>query len=257
MEEEKNLLNELMKRYIELKMSVERMEAEQKHSPGCIVKKGANKQYYYWQKCLDGKVVQEYLELEKVQEVEKQIQEANLRKKSIKEKRQYLRTIGKMLKTVGIKEENIINEYEILMQKKEKEKKNLLTSKEEASKKKYGESYRHITDKGEQVASKSEVIIANLLYSYGVEYEYEKVLAINGYSYKPDFTIWRKDGTMLLWEHAGLMDDFEYARKFENKLVQYQSIGFTQAEKLIVTFDQKGAFSVPEARRMMELYRLI
>ena len=31
-----------------------------------------------------------------------------------------------------------------------------------------------ITDKGEQVASKSEVIIANLLYSYGVEYEYEK-----------------------------------------------------------------------------------
>ena len=41
MEEEKNLLNELMKRYIELKMSVERMEAEQKHSPGCIVKKGA------------------------------------------------------------------------------------------------------------------------------------------------------------------------------------------------------------------------
>ena len=257
MEEEKILLDELMKRYMELKMSVERMEAEQKHSPGCIVKKGSNKQYYYWQKCLDGKVVQEYLKTEKVPEVEKQIQETNLRKKNIKEKRKYLRSIGKMLKTAGIKEENIMNEYEILQQKKEMEEKNRLAAKKEASKKKYGESYRHVTDRGEQVASKSEVIIANLLYSYGIEYEYEKVLVINGYSYKPDFTIWRKDGTMLLWEHAGLMDDPEYVKKFENKLVQYQSIGFTQAEKLIVTYDQKGAFSVPEARRMMELYRLI
>ena len=87
MEEEKILLDELMKRYMELKMSIERMEDEQKHSPGCIVKKGSHKQYCYWQKSLDGKVVQKYLEPSKVQEVEKQIQEEKLRQKNIKEKR--------------------------------------------------------------------------------------------------------------------------------------------------------------------------
>ena len=124
-------------------------------------------------------------------------------------------------------------------------------------KNRYAENYKHLTDKGEQVASKSELIIANTLYTYGLKYEYERVLIINGISYKPDFTIWRSDGTMILWEHAGLMDDPEYARKFENKILQYQKVGFNQAKNLIVTYDEKGAFTAIEVRRMLELYKLI
>ena len=62
---------------------------------------------------------------------------------------------------------------------------------------------------------------------------------------------------MILWEHAGLMDDPEYARKFENKLIQYQKAGYTQANNLIVTYDEKGSFSAIEVRRMLELYKLI
>ena len=57
---------------------------------------------------------------------------------------------------------------------------------------KYQDFKIHKTAKGEMVRSKSEVIIADLLYMYGIEYDYEKTL----YSEKeripinPDFTIW-------------------------------------------------------------------
>ena len=213
MEEEKNLLNELMKRYLEINMSVKRMEADQKHSPGCIIKKGPQKQY--------------------------------------------ITTLKKMLRAVGISEESIMNEYKLQKQKKEQEANRRLIAKEEAGKKRYAENYIHLTDKGEQVASKSELIIANILYSYGIKYEYERPITINGITYKPDFTIWRPDGTIILWEHAGLMDDPEYARKFENKLIQYQKAGYTQANNLIVTYDENGSFSAIEVRRMLELYKLI
>ena len=107
------------------------------------------------------------------------------------------------------------------------------------------------------MASKSEVIIANMLYSYGVKYEYERPIVIDGVTYKPDFTIWRSDGTVILWEHAGLLDDPEYAQRFEQKLAMYRKAGYTQAVNLIVTSDNNGAIDTAEVRRMMEVYRLI
>ncbi len=54
-----------------------------------------------------------------------------------------------------------------------------------------------------------------------------------------------------------MMDDPEYARKFENKLVQYQKAGYNQAKNLIVTYDENRSFTAIEARRMLELYKLI
>ena len=257
MEEEKNLLNELKKRYLEINMSVKRMEADQKHSPGCIIKKGPQKQYYYWQRIEEGRLIQSYLNPEQVDEIKNKIKINNWKKQRIKEQKHYIRTLKKMLRSIGISEESIMNEYKLQKQKKEQDATRRLIAKEEAGKKRYAENYVHLTDKGEQVASKSELIIANILYSYGIKYEYERPITINGVTYKPDFTIWRPDGTMILWEHAGLMDDPEYARKFENKLIQYQKAGYTQANNLIVTYDENGSFSAIEVRRMLEIYKLI
>lgn len=257
MENEKSFLEEVMKRYLEMSMSVKRMEADQKYSPGCIIKKGPQKQYYYWQRIEEGKLIQSYLKPEQVNEIEKSIKINKWKKQRIKEQKHYITTLKKMLRSIGISEESIMNEYKLMKQKKEQEATQRLIAKEEAGKKRYAENYIHLTDKGEQVASKSELIIANILYSYGIKYEYERPITINGVTYKPDFTIWRPDGTMILWEHAGLMDDPEYARKFENKLIQYQKAGYTQANNLIVTYDEKGSFSAIEVRRMLELYKLI
>lgn len=257
MENEKSFLEEMMKRYLEIDMEIKRMEEDQKHSPGCIVWKGPNKQYCYWQRRVNGKVIQDYIPPEKIKEMKTKIKVNNWKKQRIKEQKHYLATLKKMLRSVGINEESIFTEYEKHCTIKKQEGDKQLAAKEQASKKKYAENYKHLTDKGEVVASKSELIIANILYAYGIQYEYERPITINGVTYKPDFTIWRPDGTMILWEHAGLMDDPEYAHKFENKLLQYQKIGFTQAKNLIVTYDENGSFSAVEVRRMLELYKLI
>ncbi len=78
MEDEKSFLEEVMKRYLEISMAVKRMEADQKHSPGCIIKKGSNRQYYYWQRIEKGKLIQSYLKPEQVDEIQNIRMELNM-----------------------------------------------------------------------------------------------------------------------------------------------------------------------------------
>ena len=72
------------------------------------------------------------------------------------------------------------------------------------------------------VRSKSEVIIANLLFDREVAFEYEKPLyAPDGSFYLPDFTItWR--GERFFWEHLGLLVRDEYRRKWQIKREWYE-----------------------------------
>ena len=76
----------------------------------------------------------------------------------------------------------------------------------------FPENLRYETEQGDIVRSKSEVIIANLLYQRrnDVLYKYEKLLEVieNGRKKKiyPDFTIMNvHTGKVIYWEHAGLM----------------------------------------------------
>ena len=67
--------------------------------------------------------------------------------------------------------------------------------------------------KGEYVKSAGELVIANFLYTHGLDYSYEEVydeLMENGSIYKPDFTI-NYGGEKIYIEYFGL-DDKEYNR---------------------------------------------
>jgi hypothetical protein len=84
----------------------------------------------------------------------------------------------------------------------------------------------HRTRKGINVRSKSEVIIADLLYSKGVEFTYERELVLGGSKRLPDFTIEDADtGETYYWEHLGMLNDDRYHRKWEEKLAWYASHG--------------------------------
>ena len=90
---------------------------------------------------------------------------------------------------------------------------------------KYSENLKFETDQGELVRSKSEVIIANLLYQNQnhILYKYERPLemTIEGRSkiVYPDFTILSKrTGKIIYWEHAGRMDDPYYVNEFVKKM---------------------------------------
>lgn len=77
------------------------------------------------------------------------------------------------------------------------------------------------TLKGDLVRSKSEVIIANLLYQAGVEYIYESKLEyLPGKWIEPDFTVIFSNGRKLYWEHLGMLGLTSY----DNRWIEKQKI---------------------------------
>jgi len=86
----------------------------------------------------------------------------------------------------------------------------------------------------DMVRSKSEVIIANLLFERGIEFRYEiPLFASDGSMYLPDFTInWQ--GEELYWEHVGMLHREDYKVKWEAKEKWYKK---HFAGRLLLTFE--------------------
>ena len=83
--------------------------------------------------------------------------------------------------------------------------------------------------RGEAVRSKSEVIIANLLHSKGINYLYEEPLEADGVVKFPDFTIPDADtGETYYWEHLGMLTVPAYRQAWEEKQQWYGRHGINQ-----------------------------
>lgn len=98
----------------------------------------------------------------------------------------------------------------------------------------------HETAYGGLVRSKSETIIANALYSYGIPFHYEERFPIpneNGNYYYPDFTILLPEKGFLIWEHLGLLKDLDYCVSNAQKLHTYQQNNVVIGRNLILTQD--------------------
>lgn len=102
------------------------------------------------------------------------------------------------------------------------------------------EEKRHITTRGLQVRSKSEMLIAERLYHHQVAFRYEEVIHVGNKKYIPDFTIMCNNGNLFYWEHCGLPDNQSYMFKFKSKLEDYESIGIVPWRNLIVTYEEEG-----------------
>jgi hypothetical protein len=94
----------------------------------------------------------------------------------------------------------------------------------------------HVSTNGTPMASKNEVIIAGLLDRLVPgQWSYEEPYAgKDGREVLPDFTIYTPAGRKVFWEHAGMLDRPDYARKWELKKAWY-------AENGILPFDDEGA----------------
>lgn len=90
------------------------------------------------------------------------------------------------------------------------------------------------TTKGDLVRSKSEVIIANLLYQYGIKYEYEKKLKYNDKWIEPDFTVTLDNKEEYYWEHLGMLG----LESYDNRWIEKQEIYDKYFNgKLIITYE--------------------
>lgn len=98
-------------------------------------------------------------------------------------------------------------------------------------KKYYDSRYINVSERGERMISKNEVIIANCLNKYKsqITYAYENKLRLEkeNRTIKPDFTIENLDtGRIFYWEHLGMMTNRDYREKWNAKLSGYLNDGF-------------------------------
>lgn len=104
----------------------------------------------------------------------------------------------------------------------------------------------YITDRGERVRSKSEQLIANLLYRLGIPYRYEYPIEVlvDGHKrvWRPDFTILDiRNRREVYLEHFGMLDDQNdqdnYARNAFWKMKVYEENGHYDGGDMIFSFE--------------------
>ena len=110
---------------------------------------------------------------------------------------------------------------------------------------KRGEGHKFETLNKDLVRSKSEVIIADRLYTAGIPYRYEQMLELqnehaNPLRYYPDFTVLNKRTRKIYyWEHLGRLGDPEYCFDTLIKLEDYSDNGILFGKNLILTFESQ------------------
>ncbi len=115
------------------------------------------------------------------------------------------------------------------------------------------ENLIYSTDAGERVRSKSEMMIANLLFAMRLPYQYEKPLYLNGKTVLPDFTILdTKTRTEVYFEHFGLMDQEEYRTAALLKIENYEKAGFMLGKDFLFSFEsERVPFDVTLIRKKL------
>ena len=115
------------------------------------------------------------------------------------------------------------------------------------NKKFYDTKYIQVSEKGEFMISKSEVIIADKLHNNNIQYAYEAPITDDrGITIHPDFTIEDSDtGITYYWEHLGMLTKDDYRSKWKRKQEWYEKKGVLEYTKnrdadfqLIITRDK-------------------
>ena len=111
------------------------------------------------------------------------------------------------------------------------------------------------TQKGEKVRSKSEAIIADILYGLRIPYRYEQALMLRDKTIRyPDFTLLKvKTRDVIYLEHFGLLDDEQYRAGCLNKLDEYRSNGIYPGKNLLITYESKeNPLDIGGTRKMLK-----
>lgn len=101
----------------------------------------------------------------------------------------------------------------------------------------FAEHLIHRTEKGHLVRSKSELVIANMLFQLGIPYEYERVCegTTAPGRLRPDFSFVTADGDLIIWEHLGMLSRPDYKRGWDWKREWYTRNGFVEGKTLFIS----------------------
>lgn len=97
--------------------------------------------------------------------------------------------------------------------------------------------HKQLASCGIYVRSKNELFICNSLDESNIKFKYEEKITINGRDFYPDFTIYMPNGDIIIWEHLGMLGDFDYFKKNAVKIYEYFKMGFLPGKNLILTYN--------------------
>ena len=237
----------ILKLYWELKELEKAIEDELPHAPGWIGrrKQRTGEEVLYWFHYEGGKC--------KAMRIPKEQEEEYTRKVSImRYQAQELRNVKKQLKLL----QYCLNVLKLDPQKEKALLKSATQKVASASSVPYAQNRCQPTLKGDLVRSKSEALLADLLYYHGIDYVYEKELVLNGQVIHPDFTIQLSGGRVLYWEHLGMLGNPSYDRNWSYKSRIYAENGVSEGNGLIITRDVNGVFDELDALHKIDLYQL-
>ncbi len=243
----------LLERKQELQNILNNLNSRQKKIPGGFLKINCKNGNAYYTQVLDGKEI--YLNKknsELISDLAQKSYDIKLKRKVETE----LQAIDSFLK---VHEKNNIEQFHnsISPQRRILLKHHVITNEEYAEKwlnraeqikrddswKKYGleEDEGFYTEKGEQVRSKSEKIIADKLYHAGIPYVYEMPLMLKGYgNIHPDFVILNiRTRVVYYWEHLGRMDKPDYIENALLKIEHYERNHILPGKQLILTHETR------------------
>ncbi len=117
----------------------------------------------------------------------------------------------------------------------------------------FTEGQSFVTKRGEQVRSKAEYIIADILTDMGLFYRYEAEYQLGSRVTYPDFTIMHPHSCELYYlEYFGMMDSEEYSAASLRKIGAYQQSG--DAARFIYVFESR--FSPMNIQSIRNLLRV-
>ena len=265
----KNFIEIVKKEVPQLENAIKKVDLFLNHAPeGCLKWQNKNgKTYYYHQFMKDNKWVRRY------------IKKGELSLAKTLAQKQYYTSIRPILEKMldeikRFAKKCPLNELEEIYDNLSVERKNLVMPLQASAKEKvkqwetevyeknlmYPENLRFETEKGDMVRSKSEVIIANILYRNrkNILYKYERPLEVieNGRqkTIYPDFTILNKHtGEITYWEHAGRMDDPYYANDFVKKMNTYIANDLLPGRDVVVSFEsQSNPLDIKVVKRLVK-----
>lgn len=111
------------------------------------------------------------------------------------------------------------------------------------------------SNKGDRVRSKSEKLLADMIFAHNVPYRYECPLE-NEYGdiIHPDFTILNvRTRELFYWEHCGKFDDPYYTSDLDDRLRFYGRLGIFPGQRLLLTTEtSKRPIDMRLAEKMLK-----
>ena len=127
-----------------------------------------------------------------------------------------------------------------------------------SSRKKRTHKYNHISTSGVAVASRSEVVIANMLHSFSIPFEYKGDSANQNIlrQVRPSFLFKIRGGTEIAWDHVERQQLEDFDGYLSQRIQRFVNAGFRLGEDYLISFENaEGAFDSTRMRNYINLIR--